>query len=283
MEKIKILVACHKHASVPNDEVYTPIHVGKALHPEFDLGFIGDDTGDNISKKNASYCELTAQYWGWKNIKSEYLGLCHYRRFFETKFNANTIEQQMDGNDVILVNPIHFNCSVHDFWMSKLIPEDVTILYLIMQKYYLEDFGHFEKFVTGNLFYPYNMFVCKKDLFDEFAQWQFDILEKVERVLPLSSYSRERRIFGYIAEVLLPIYFISRGYKIKTMPIVDQIGKIAIPHWKTKVKIALQNWYKDRKFSHNRTYTLPLGDDYLQCLKQDGIIDAIDNLRNPNN
>ena len=84
MEKIKILVACHKQAEVFKNNVYLPIHVGKALHKDVDLGFLGDDTGENISRLNPLYCELTAQYWGWKNLDVEYIGLCHYRRYFKT-------------------------------------------------------------------------------------------------------------------------------------------------------------------------------------------------------
>lgn len=82
MDKVKILVACHKPAKVYQDDVYTPIQVGKALHPDLDLGYITDDTGDNISEENPYYCELTAIYWGWKNLNCEYIGLQHYRRYF---------------------------------------------------------------------------------------------------------------------------------------------------------------------------------------------------------
>lgn len=48
--KVKIFVAVHKDAQVYNDEVYTPIHVGKAVS-DCKMNFIGDDTGDNISAK----------------------------------------------------------------------------------------------------------------------------------------------------------------------------------------------------------------------------------------
>lgn len=66
MNKLKILVACHKAVEVFENDVYVPIHVGKALHPNLELGFISDNIGDNISMKNPFYSELTAQYWAWK-------------------------------------------------------------------------------------------------------------------------------------------------------------------------------------------------------------------------
>lgn len=84
MEKIKILVACHKPGPVYHNDIYTPIHVGKAISRYKDemADMIGDNTGDNISEKNPYYCELTAQYWAWKNLHDvEYVGFCHYRRF----------------------------------------------------------------------------------------------------------------------------------------------------------------------------------------------------------
>lgn len=77
---IKILVAAHKKYWMLDDSVYLPIQVGAALHPA--LGYVLDNTGDNISAKNPNYCELTALYWAWKNLDCEYIGLCHYRRYF---------------------------------------------------------------------------------------------------------------------------------------------------------------------------------------------------------
>ena len=82
----KILVCCHKPADIPDNGIFLPVHCGKALSDK-DLGMTGDDTGDNISAKNPNYCELTALYWAWKNLKgTEYIGLYHYRRFFSFKF-----------------------------------------------------------------------------------------------------------------------------------------------------------------------------------------------------
>ena len=76
---------------MPTDNVYLPVHVGK--EGKEDIGFIGDNTGDNISTKNANYCELTGLYWAWKNISADYIGLCHYRRYF-TRTNPINCEKK---------------------------------------------------------------------------------------------------------------------------------------------------------------------------------------------
>lgn len=92
-ENIKIMVCCHKPCEMPpdSDGIFLPIHVGAAIS-DIDMGMQRDDQVDglpcdNISAKNKSYCELTAVYWAWKNIRKvypdlEYVGLNHYRRFF---------------------------------------------------------------------------------------------------------------------------------------------------------------------------------------------------------
>ena len=69
---IKIILATHKKYTLPQNYIYLPIRVGKALSQE-NYGYQGDDTGDNISNKNPYFCELTALYWGWKNLNVDYI------------------------------------------------------------------------------------------------------------------------------------------------------------------------------------------------------------------
>ena len=75
-----IIVTTHKFYWMPKYEIYFPLHVGKK--GKRSIGFHGDDTGSNISERNANYCELTGVYWAWKNLKCDVIGLCHYRRYF---------------------------------------------------------------------------------------------------------------------------------------------------------------------------------------------------------
>ena len=88
--EIKIAVAYHKDSIVLQDEHLIPVHVGKSLATAH-LPFQGDNTGDNISEKNPLYCELTALYWLWKNCEDDYIGICHYRRFFSKSFRYGVI------------------------------------------------------------------------------------------------------------------------------------------------------------------------------------------------
>jgi lipopolysaccharide biosynthesis glycosyltransferase len=108
-KKIKILVAYHKPAQLVADDIFTPIHLGRAIAQNMSKdgelsgdicrwmseNMIGDDTGDNISNRNREFCELTAMYWAWKNYdrlgNPDYIGLMHYRRFliFNDSYAAN--------------------------------------------------------------------------------------------------------------------------------------------------------------------------------------------------
>ena len=108
---IKIIVATHKPYRMPEDSVYLPLHVG--CEGKSDIGFAGDNTGENISRKNAGYCELTGLYWAWKNLDADVIGLAHYRRHFQSMENkrgdkwqrilgGTEIEKLMNGFDILV-------------------------------------------------------------------------------------------------------------------------------------------------------------------------------------
>ena len=81
--KVTVVVAAHKPYAMPDDPLYLPLHVGAEGKESF--GFTGDNTGENISAKNPTFCELTGLYWAWKNLDADYVGLAHYRRHFGGK------------------------------------------------------------------------------------------------------------------------------------------------------------------------------------------------------
>lgn len=228
---VKILVATHKKYWMPSDILYVPIQVG-AEGKNIDLGYTKDNTGENISNKNKNYCELTGLYWGWKNLKADYIGLAHYRRHFckkriigEKKENVLTnlqVQELLSDCDILLPKPrnyyIETNYSqyVHAHHAVDL---DIT-REIIYEKYpqYIEAYDASMKKTSGHRF---NMFIMKKNKLDKYCEWLFDILFELEKRLDISEYNQnDARVFGFVSERLLDVWIDTNNYKYKDIPYI---------------------------------------------------------------
>ena len=89
MADIKLFVCCHQQVEIPNHPLLVPIQVGAALAETHFPNFLYDDAGENISEKNRSYCELTAQYWAWKNVGADYFGFFTTAVIYIQRSSAN--------------------------------------------------------------------------------------------------------------------------------------------------------------------------------------------------
>lgn len=211
-------MVAHKAAPIPKDEVLVPIHVGRTLStPLADM--IGDDTGENISEKNPQYCEMTAHYWIWKNVKdTEFVGVCHYRRYFGIEISEGNIERLMKGYDVMMVEPSYYVDSVYSYFAKFMGAENMTILSLVMKQRCPDFFETLEKVCDGIKFHPFNMLLCRKPLFDDYCEWMFGILGECEKYIKPAPYTNAKRVLAYMAEMLTGVYFIHRQLRIKTVP-----------------------------------------------------------------
>ena len=232
---IKILVATHKKYWMPSDDVYLPIHVGR--EGKTDLGYIGDNTGDNISAKNANYCELTGLYWAWKNLKCDYIGLCHYRRYFTGKnLHTNNAEKKkaiilhrqdyeklLREYDVILpVKRNYYIETVRSQYEHAHNKRDLDEAEKIVAELYPEYNEAFEKVMSRKKLHILNMLVMKKTLFDEYCSWLFSILFELEKRIDISSYNLyEARVFGFISERLFNVWLEKQQLKVKEVPVIN--------------------------------------------------------------
>ncbi len=98
---VKIFVSSHKNAVVPQSSIFIPVQVGSSNSEVSFPGYCKDNEGINISDKNPRFCELTTQYWAWKNMEADYYGFCHYRRYFNFSreiFEENPYGEIIDGS-----------------------------------------------------------------------------------------------------------------------------------------------------------------------------------------
>lgn len=242
---IKILICCHKKDIMTTQEPYLPIHVGKELS-NLELNIIGDNTGDNISFKNQSYCELTGMYWAWKNLKNvDVIGLCHYRRYFDfynqckpiipvtefpvedfNKLNlsipSDILKKITKGTFITpQINNIKFTLQ-QDYRMMH-VSEDFKILekvFLETQSQFYKDAFH-EIMYRNNKFIPCNMFIMNWGDFDNYCTWLFDVLSKVEDNVNISNYnSYQKRIFGFMSERLFNVYIRANNIRTLQKPVI---------------------------------------------------------------
>lgn len=243
--KTSILVCYHKDTVVRRDPDYVPIQAGRALSP-LRLDMIGDDTGDNISLRNASFCELTAIYWAWKNLKDvDCIGLCHYRRFFDfhnvipsvysVKYEdvgrlgeydlslPDTLKRKIAAGSVVVANRMYMKETIFSHFCTCHEADDLKklrdIIYANGEKDYIEAFN---TLMLGNSISLYNMFVMSWADFDEYCTWLFDILFKLEKVVDITDYTPyQKRLFGFVSERLLSVYLIAKNKRRLFYPVVQ--------------------------------------------------------------
>lgn len=233
-----LLVCTHKKFNLNTDEFFLPIHVGKEIS-DLELNIQADNEGINISNKNQNYCELTALFWAWKNLKTNgFVGLCHYRRFFifsklkkyneitedfflhnldSFKFNPN----KMTNCDIFLATPIVLKTSLAEDYIYCHIAEEFEILRATVYELYPEYKESFVKIMDhNNKLSPYNMFVTTNVIFEDYSSWLFSILFEVENRIQISKYPYQQRVFGFMAERLLNVFVHHKKLKIKYLPVV---------------------------------------------------------------
>jgi len=267
---VKILVCTHKKAPCLNDEVYMPIQVGR-LDVDYDLGFQTDAEGINIGHKHYTYSEFTAIYWAWKNIKDiEYIGYCHYRRYFclnqhknyprealiikeeelfKIDFSTDSLKNIFSKYDVVLPRKRIFPSNVWKVMNSCHDKRDMQIVEKILEKLHPEYVQTFNKCLKKtNRLEQVGILITRKEIFDRYCEWLFSILEEIEKNTNFNENSLHTgRKIGFIAEQLCPVYFHHHNFRIKHLPIAwinpNETNKSWFRYHASNIKSTVRFWF----------------------------------------
>ena len=259
-QDIRIFVTTHKRVDVPDSSILQLVQVGPGNKNDRIVTAFHDDEGDNLSERNPMYCEMTTQYWAWKNVSCDYVGFCHYRRYFnfsDTFYDENeygevmddfidadacqrygldddTIRRCVEGYDVITTG-FHELASFpggfatpreHYVQAPYLHIADLERMADIVKRLYPDYADDVDGFLDGPISCFCNMYLMRKELFDAYAAWVFPVLEEFCATTDMSHYSKEAlRTPGHLTERLFNIYYLHAtrcewGWKTKQLQCV---------------------------------------------------------------
>lgn len=215
-----------------DNPLYIPVRCGAVFDERQDVTMLGDDTGDNISEKRESFCELTVQYWAWKNVKADYYGLCHYRRYlsfsdveYDVDENGQIVEQNLNSRIIAKHNlnlpekmrsiisqydavfgadfpidgkmtPIGKMPSVRqhwDAWVNWLIEYDtIDRVREIIKNDYPKYLTSFDSLMKGSRYIGYSCYILKREYFFEMCEFEFGVLEKLDKSIDYKLYSENK-------------------------------------------------------------------------------------------
>ena len=242
-QDIRIFVTTHKDVNLYHSSILQPVQVGAKSPRRRLLWAYQDDSGENIADKNAMYCELTTQYWAWKNADAKYYGFCHYRRYFDfsdVEHTENVYGEVMDGfidwdsqaryglDDASIARAVEgwdiVTTGIKDL---NLFPEKYTSPYdhylrapylkiadlervlSILKELHPDYAEDADAYMAGHLTCFCNMYVMRKELFFRYCEWMFPILERFVDGWDTSKLSHETlRTPGHLSERLFNIWLL---------------------------------------------------------------------------
>ncbi len=210
---------------------YCSIAVGDKKH---DLKCdYSDDSGENIAIYNNLINEATALFWIWKNDTSPIVGLNHYRRYLSSPFCEGWPLQGWEADlilqkyDVIVAEHIWYKNetvlhAMQDQVCRDALEQSFPAVRKIVRDYDINYVKYFDDMTNGQMLYPCEMFVMRRELLNEYCQWLFPIVFKMIENVKINEkwddYSK--RIIGFWTERLLTVWLMSTDYSVFELPII---------------------------------------------------------------
>lgn len=237
-----IFICGYKDFDCPvTSNVYKIIKNGNVEITNTNLEIFSDNTGDNISSRNLEYSELTMYYWIWKNYPiKDYIGFCQYRRYYEFMDKIPEFDKEFKNCDIILPRKIKFSLPLAAQYHIYHNVDDLQLVSKIIEDLYPNIFQkHLQILFQNFTMHPCNMFITRKETFNDMMEFLFSILFEWEKRMglktkedylnhveknkqrylkpfsPNGEINYQSRILGFLSERILEIYYCTHQLKIR--------------------------------------------------------------------
>ena len=227
-DNLKIYVCCHKD--------YEDVGINNNNYKLISNKDIQNNTSLELIKTDKvlddrMWSELSCIYHIWKHpeLQSDWIGICHYRRYFDF---MNYIPTNLTKPIV----PKRLSAMLNNYITYDLCHNSVDLYTCI--KIIKQDFSDYLRpmltMCDSHQYFPYNMFILPKSLFNELCEFIFGVLFKFDAVIkvnnkydemlkhiadyreryvekssyPNDTYEYQARLYGFLAERLVTAFFL---------------------------------------------------------------------------
>ena len=242
MQNVNIFVAAHKPGWPSLPPGYTVLQVGAALHDHLPRAGAFDDAGENISRKNRNWCELTALWWIAHHAEDAILGLVHYRRLFSfascrnpfleqyhmtpddprlsSMLRTDSVPALLEDADILLPYAQYVKETIAGQYRAEHRAGDLAATIAAFERLHPSERAILHRSLQGYREYGYNMMIARRDLFRAYADWLFEILEDVETQITVSDDPYQARVFGFLSERLMNVFVETHHLRVRTLPLI---------------------------------------------------------------
>ena len=235
---VKIFIMTHKDFDC---EIYNPIYNivaddKKQLKKNYNLDILYASQSTLYNKKRA-YSEMSKLYFIYElyknaTISSKYIGLNHYRRYFDFCNNIPNLDNIFENHDVILSRKIKMNLNTRDHYCKNHIFQNFDEIIDIIKEIKPEYYKTAIKASKEKQNYYFNLFIMKKYDFYNYCKFMYDILFEFDKRHNFSSdedilnysckyfnnreeYYYQSRVESFLSERISNIFFKQYFKKIK--------------------------------------------------------------------
>ena len=91
----------------------------------------------------------------------------------------------------------------------------------VIKELYPNDYDIVASEFNQRKFYPLNMLIARRELFDEYCEWLFSILFELEKRITISNDPYQARVFGFLSERLMGVFVKKKKLKVKELKVIE--------------------------------------------------------------
>ena len=140
-------------------------------------------------------------------------------------------ERLLGEADVVLPKKRHYFIeTTRSQYAHAHNPRDLDVAEQVVAELHPDAADAFGKVMSRTSGHRFNMFVMRRDMFNDYCEFLFSTLFEMERRIDTSKYNDyNRRVFGFIGERLMDVWIEARGVKYVEQD-VTFMGKMNWPH-----------------------------------------------------